>query len=50
MRQRLATVLAITGGGLLVGGVAAIYWPAALICAGAVLLYMGLFAVDVGDT
>lgn len=38
----LAVLLAITGGGLIVAGVTAIYWPAGLIVAG-LLLLAGLF-------
>jgi hypothetical protein len=42
----VALLLAILGGGLIVAGVAFIFWPAALIVAG-VLLLAGLFGVDV---
>lgn len=42
----LAVLLAVLGGGLVVAGVALIYWPAALIVAG-VLLLAGLFGPNV---
>jgi hypothetical protein len=45
-RRFLAVLLAVAGAGLIVAGVAVIFWPAGLIVAG-VLLLAGLFGPDV---
>jgi hypothetical protein len=45
-RRVFALLLAVTGGALVTAGVAVIYWPAALITAGVLLLAV-LFGPDV---
>jgi hypothetical protein len=47
LNRALALALAVLGGALIVAGVAAIFWPAALIVAG-VLLLAGLFGPFLG--
>jgi multisubunit Na+/H+ antiporter MnhG subunit len=47
-RVRVAALATVGGAGLLVAGVAVIFWPAALILAGLLLLAAGLFGIDVG--
>jgi hypothetical protein len=47
-RARVAAVSTGSGAVLLVAGVAFIFWPAALILAGVLLLAAGLFGIDVG--
>jgi hypothetical protein len=45
VKRALALGLVVLAAGLIVAGVAAIYWPAGLIVAG-VLLLVGLFGPD----
>ena len=47
-RSRVAVALTVIGFALLAAGVAVIFWPAALVLAGALLLAAGLFGVDMG--
>jgi hypothetical protein len=41
---RISGVFALVGAGLLVAGAAFVYWPAALLLAGALVLAFGLLA------